>query len=180
MLTYRKASPSDVPALARLEAQHVSDELAGADISQLAGQGFNSKELTTLVNLHYLQLAEDDGVIIGYVIAAGWDFFGQQGIYRALEKRLGTLEHDGPKLTVKNCCQYGPIWISPAYRGTGIFAQLVADLALAVRSQFPYMLTFIAEDNARSFAAHTAKANMQVVDFMSFERRDYYLLLRKS
>jgi GNAT superfamily N-acetyltransferase len=177
MLTYRKATSNDVPALARLEAQHVRDELTGADISQLAGQGFNSQELITLVNRHYLQIAEDDGVIIGYVIAATWDFFCQQGIYRALEKRLGSLEHDGPTLTVKNCCQYGPIWISPAYRGKGIFSQLVAKLTLEVRAQFPFMLTFIAEDNGRSFAAHTAKANMQVVDFFSFERRDYYLLL---
>ncbi|MBB1268927.1 GNAT family N-acetyltransferase [Shewanella sp. SR44-3] len=180
MFTYRKASLSDVPRLAQLEAQHVSDELTAADVGQLAGQGFSIKELTILINQHYLLLAEVNQQIVGYVIAAGWDFFAGQGIYSALVKRLDRIEHEGPKLTVKNCCQYGPIWISPSYRGKGIFVPLVAELNDAVKHKYPYMLTFIAEDNSRSFAAHTAKAEMQVVDFIGFERRDYYLLLKRT
>lgn len=177
MLTYSKATLAHVPELARLEQTHLNDELSsGASSNQLSGQGFNVNELKVLINKHYLILAEDNGRIVGYVIAAAWDFFTPP-IYNAIVKRLPRLDYDGPKLNVNNSCQYGPIWVSPDYRGKGVFAELVTKLKGEVKHKYANMVTFIAEDNGRSFAAHTAKANMQVVDFFSFERRDYYLLL---
>jgi hypothetical protein len=178
MIIYRKAKLSDVAEIARLEQVHINDELTGESPvhGQLSGQGFDNKALTELVNRHYLVVAEANGAIVGYVMAAAWSFFTPLPIYGAIVKRLAMLDYDGPKLTVANSCQYGPIWISPEYRGKGVFSPLVAKLKADVGNQFLNMVTFIAEDNSRSFAAHSNKAKMQVVDFFSFQGRDYYLL----
>ncbi|MGL5360060.1 MAG: GNAT family N-acetyltransferase [Shewanella sp.] len=178
-MNIRLASTQDIDLLAMLEQKHLNDELASANMG-LTGQAFSAAELTQLVCQHWVAVAEVDGKIIGYVIAGRWSFFEAWPIYRALLRRLGQLDWDGPRLTSANSCQYGPIWIHPEYRAQGIFELLVKHIKQAVAPSFTYMLTFIAEDNERSFAAHTAKANMQVVDFFDFESRGYYLLAGKT
>jgi L-amino acid N-acyltransferase YncA len=133
--------------------------------------------LSQLVLQHWIVVAQVEQQIVGYVIAGRWGFFEAWPIYRTLLNRLSQLEWDGPKLTKHNSCQYGPIWVHQAYRGQGVFEALVQEVRRAVAPHFRYMLTFIAEDNERSFSAHTRKAQMQVVDFFTVSARDYYLMV---
>ena len=180
--TIRVATPADVSKIAQLERLHANDELQQSTGS-LQGQTFSESQLLQLINKHWLVVAEQinehslekEQQIVGYVVAAAWSFFDGQNIYRHILKQVSRL--DTPKITVNNSCQYGPIWVAPSVRGNGIFEALVTHLKGLVRSKFPYMVTFIAEDNGRSYAAHTRKGGMQVVDFFSFEQRDFYLLL---
>lgn len=177
-MNIRRAKTSDIAALAALEQQHLQDELAADKRdNSLQGQSFSQADLTTLVNQHWVVVAEVEGEIMGYVIAGRWSFFKQWPIYRNLLNRLPRLEYERAKLTEKNCCQYGPIWIDSRHRGKGIFESLVAFVKKQVGNELAYMLTFIAEDNVGSFAAHTRKGGMQVVDYISFDGRDYYLLV---
>ncbi|MFT5790500.1 MAG: L-amino acid N-acyltransferase YncA [Shewanella sp.] len=177
-INIRLATPEDVLSLAALEQSQLQDELSIEQRNNsLAGQSFSEADLACLVTQHWVVVAELDGQIIGYVIAGRWAFFKQWPIYRNLLNRLPRIDYDRAKLTQANCCQYGPIWIATDYRGQGIFEALVQFLRKAVAKELPYMLTFIAEDNAGSFAAHTRKGGMQVVDFISFDERDYYLLV---
>ncbi|MCG9730107.1 GNAT family N-acetyltransferase [Shewanella sp. Isolate13] len=174
----RRAKAADITALAALEQKHLLDELAADKRdNSLQGQSFTQADLTTLVNQHWVVVAEVEGEIIGYVIAGRWSFFKQWPIYRNLLNRLPRLDYERAKLTEKNCCQYGPIWINSSHRGQGIFEALVALLKKLVANELSYMLTFIAEDNGGSFAAHTRKGGMQVIDYISFDGRDYYLLV---
>ena len=173
----RQATLADAQAIAQLEQSQLEAEL---DPSQrdgvMTGQSFSLGDIQTLIKAHWIVLAEQDETIIGYVIAGKWSFFESWPIYRRLLGRMSELEFDGRSLNKQNCCQYGPIWISPAHRGQGLFEAMVTELKLAVKQLYPYMLTFISEENERSFAAHTNKASMQVVDFFCFDGRDYYLL----
>ncbi|GIU07180.1 MULTISPECIES: GNAT family N-acetyltransferase [unclassified Shewanella] len=174
----RRAKASDITALVALEQTHLQDELVAEQRdNSLQGQSFTQADLTTLVNQHWVVVAEVEDTIVGYVIAGRWSFFKQWPIYRNLLNRLPRLDYDRAKLTENNCCQYGPIWIDSRHRGQGIFEALVAFVKKQVGNELPYMLTFIAEDNAGSFAAHTRKGGMQVVDYISFDERDYYLLV---
>ncbi|MCL1145705.1 GNAT family N-acetyltransferase [Shewanella marinintestina] len=177
-MNIRRAKISDIATLVSLEQNHLQDELnAEQRNSSLQGQSFNQADFSALVNQHWVVVAEIDGAIIGYVIAGRWSFFKQWPIYRNLLNRLPKLDYERAKLSEKNSCQYGPIWIDSAHRGQGIFEALVTFLKKQVGNELPYMLTFIAEDNGGSFAAHTRKAGMQVVDYISFDERDYYLLV---
>jgi len=175
----RLALPQDVDLLAMLEKKHLNDELASASMG-LQGQAFSHGELSELVQHHWVVVALVEQQIVGYVIAGRWGFFEHWPIYRTLLNRLGQLDWDGPKLTKVNSCQYGPIWVQQAYRGQGIFEALVREIRRQVAPHFSYMLTFIAEDNERSFAAHSGKAQMQVVDFFTVSARDYYLMAAKT
>nr|WP_275658906.1 GNAT family N-acetyltransferase [Shewanella sp. Isolate11] len=156
----------------QLEAELAASQRGGV----MQGQAFSQDELSILVKQHWIVVAESDGEIVGYVIAGSWSFFENWPIYRRLLSRIHQHSIEQQGLTQTNCCQYGPIWISPAHRGKGIFEALVSELKSQVKVRYPFMLTFIAEDNDRSFAAHTQKAAMQVVDFFDFDGRDYYLL----
>ena len=174
----RRANIADVTALAALEKMHLQDELAADKRdNSFEGQSFSAADFTTLINQHWVIVAEVDTTIVGYVIAGRWSFFKQWPIYRNLLSRLPKLDYERARLTENNCCQYGPIWIASQHRGQGIFEALVGFLKKQVSNELPYMLTFIAEDNQGSFAAHTRKADMQVVDYISFDGRDYYLLV---
>lgn len=171
----RLATKQDIDTLATLERQHLNDELMSGGF-HLEGQAFTRTELTQLVEKHWIVVAEVNERIIGYVIAGRWSFFETWPIYRNMLKRLNRINGDGPQLTTQNSCQYGPIWIDNAHRGQGVFEALVAGIYREVAPSFDYMVTFIADENERSLAAHTRKANMHVADFFTFSDRDYYLL----
>ncbi|MCG9738085.1 GNAT family N-acetyltransferase [Shewanella insulae] len=183
-MVIRLATRTDIEAIATLEAREWQAELApGQRGGMMTGQSFSRQQLDELTRQHWLLLAEVDGEIVGYVIAGRWSFFGDWPLYRHLLRRLETdrfevdcFETGKGIVSVSNSCQYGPIWIAPSQRGTGLFAELVAELKALVAPQYPYMVTFIAEENERSFAAHTQKGGMQVLDFFEFDGRGYYLL----
>ncbi|MDO6678318.1 GNAT family N-acetyltransferase [Shewanella sp. 4_MG-2023] len=175
-VSYRLAQRDDAAEIAQLELTHMHDEL-GANGQEMAGQHFSEPQITSLINQGWIMLACCDSKIIGYVIAGPWSLFKSWSIYQAILKRLPSIEMGYSRLSESNSCQYGPIWIHSNHRGQGIFEQLVSQLARHVGKKLPYMVTFIAEDNALSFAAHTRKASMEVVDYFGFQQRDYYLLV---
>ena len=180
MIQYRQAHLTDVPQLVELERKHVNAELSRHDPS-LQGQGLTQVQLTHLINQHWIILALDGAKIVGYVIAAQWSFFGKQALYQKIIQKLPSLGLDGLPLRVNqdNSLQYGPIWIAESYRGQGIFSRLVEQLVLTIKHKSDYLVAYIAEDNGRSFKAHTQYADMHVVDYFGFQHRDFYLLLRK-
>ena len=184
-MNIRLARMGDLKQLVALERIHLNDELSdGAQAHALDGQAFGEAELRQLIESHWICVAErkldrldgQNGEIVGYVIAGAWSFFESWPVYRHILKRLKEFSLGGVKLTKSNSCQYGPIWIKKEYRGQGIFETLVSEIKTHAQAQFPFMLTFIAEDNMASFSAHTNKASMQVLDFFTFDDRDYYLL----
>ncbi|WP_144210865.1 GNAT family N-acetyltransferase [Shewanella donghaensis] len=175
-VSYRLARLNDAKEIAHLELTHMNDELApGAQA--MSGQHFTEQQLSVLINQGWIMLAIVDHAIIGYVIAGPWSIFKSWPIYQHILKRLPSIEIGFSTLSEKNSCQYGPIWIDSRHRGQGIFEVLVSKLKRDVGQKYTYMVTFIAEDNALSLAAHTRKASMEVVDYFGFQQRDYYLLL---
>ncbi|MGX9460004.1 N-acetyltransferase family protein [Shewanella sp. A14] len=171
----RKALSTDVAAIVQLERAHVDDELLGSH-SQLHAHSFTKGEVGQLINQHWFIVAEEQGQIIGYVIAAKWSFFSAQPLYRHIIQKLKFADLNGQALSTTNTCQYGPVWIQESKRGKGVFSALVTELKKQVANTFPFMVTYIAADNARSLAAHKQKAAMTEIVRFSFEQRDYCLL----
>ncbi|AQS37797.1 hypothetical protein Sps_02645 [Shewanella psychrophila] len=185
-MNIRPAHIGDLEQLIELEKLHLNDELNdGSKAKTLDGQAFGKAELKELIENHWICIAEKNMAkdsstetreIIGYVIAGRWTFFEAWPVYRRILKGLKELNVDGSQLSKGNSCQYGPIWIKKECRGQGIFEALVNGIKAQVKNEFSFMLTFIAEDNLASFTAHTKKASMVVLDYFTFDDRDYYLL----
>ncbi|AZG74537.1 GNAT family N-acetyltransferase [Shewanella livingstonensis] len=171
----RKALLTDVAAIVQLERAHVDDELFGSD-NQLHAHSFTKSEVSQLINQHWFIVAEEQGQIIGYVMAAKWSFFSAQPLYRHIIQKIRFAELEGQALSTTNSCQYGPVWIQESKRGQGVFVALVSELKTQVSATFPFMVTYVAADNARSLAAHQQKAAMTEIEKFSFEQRDYCLL----
>ncbi len=181
----RLAHMGDLKQLVGLERLTLNDELNDQEQTNgLDGQAFGEPEIRLLIDSHWICVAErkvdcldeKSCEIVGYVIAGGWPFFESWPVYQHILKRLRKLSLDGVKLTKSNSCQYGPIWIKRDCRGQGIFEALVSEIKNQLQTKFRFMLTFIGEENMASFSAHTNKASMQVLDFFTFDGRDYYLL----
>ncbi|GGP45844.1 GNAT family N-acetyltransferase [Shewanella saliphila] len=176
LFTIRKGVLKDAAAIVQLEREHINDELT-QPVAALLAHSFTLNEVKTLINHHWLVVAEDQGQIIGYVVAAKWAFFSSQPLYRHIIQRIKFADADGCALSTTNTCQYGPVWINPSYRGQGIFEELVNELKNQVKDIYPFLVTFISAENLRSLAAHKNKAAMQVLENFRFEQRDYQLLV---
>jgi len=171
----RKALLTDIAAIVQLERAHVDDELLGSN-NQLHAHSLKKGEVSQLINQHWFLVAEEQGQIIGYVMAAKWSFLSAQPLYRHIIEKLKFAEFEGQALSTTNTCQYGPVWIQASKRGQGVFSALVTELKKQVCDTFPFMVTYVAADNARSLAAHQQKAAMIEIDQFCFEQRDYCLL----
>ncbi|GGP52162.1 acetyltransferase [Shewanella algicola] len=175
LFTIRKGVLTDAAAIVQLEREHINDELI-RPVAALHAHSFTLNEVKTLINHHWLVVAEVQGKIIAYVVAAKWAFFSSQPLYRYIIQRIKFADVDGCALSTTNTCQYGPVWIDPSYRGQGIFEALANELKHQVKATYPFMVTFISGDNKRSLAAHKNKAAMHVLEYFTFEQRDYQLL----
>ncbi|RLV61354.1 GNAT family N-acetyltransferase [Parashewanella curva] len=166
----RSATLQDLKQIAQLEINNLHDEHQ-LDASSKQGQSFSLEQLTTILNLGLIYIAEVNTNIIGYVLVAPWSFFNKWSIYKKIYQQLPT--HN---ISQKQSCQYGPIWVNEAYRGKNVFQPLFEAVKQQALSNYQHMVTFIAEDNERSFRAHTKNDNMKVLDFFEMDDRGYYLL----
>ncbi len=168
----RQATANDLSAIAELDRKHLNAELT-SNAGDLLGQGFSENDLTSFIENGWIVTAEINGRIVGYVICSDWKAFMGWPIYKQI---LNRLKFNTPEHNQINTCQYGPIWIAESHRGQGIFESLVQEVRQLSARRFQTMITFIAEDNQRSYFAHTKKGRMRVIDFFEFENRGYYLL----
>ena len=137
---------------------------------------FSETQLGELLAERGIFVAEDQGELVGYAMAGTWDFFSQWPIFPYMVSRLGSLTFPGNRILPVLSFQYGPVCISAALRGSGLFPLLFEEMRLEFASRFPVGLTFINRVNERSYAAHTRKLGMTVIDEFEFSGRNYYML----
>ncbi|WP_309742584.1 MULTISPECIES: GNAT family acetyltransferase [unclassified Chamaesiphon] len=173
----RNVSESDFDGILDLQSRNLYSQLAPAE---LAG-GFVTTPFTPEL-LRQLRLqdgvfvAEDAGQIVGYLLAGDWTFFSQWEIFRVMVDRLPKLRFKGREITVDSSFQYGPICLDRAIRGSDIFPQLFDLMRSSFAPKFPVGVTFINKLNQRSFAAHTRKLNLEIIDEFEFNGNSFYML----
>ncbi|MCU0445776.1 MAG: GNAT family acetyltransferase [Microscillaceae bacterium] len=165
----------DIEGVLALQAQYL---LANTPENERAGgfvtTPFTPEQLTEIINLAGMFVAEEQGEIVAYTFAAAWDYFAQWAIFPYMLSRLPSLSFDNQILSSENTFQYGPICVHSAYRGTGLFQQLFETMRMAMQAKYPIGITFINQINQRSYQAHTQKLQMQVIDEFSFNQNNYY------
>lgn len=90
---------------------------------------------------------------------------------------LHTLTYHGQTLGVTNSYQYGPVCIASEVRGSGLLEQLFEFARGQMAPRYPILVTFINKINPRSFAAHTRKLGLEVIDEFEFNNNQYYELV---
>ncbi len=135
---------------------------------------FTIAQLKEVFDERGLFVAEREGEILGYTMAAGWEYFSQWPIFPYMISRLFGLDFNGTIISDQNTFQYGPICVDCRLRGTDAFPRLFEEMRMELSSRYPVGITFINKVNERSHHAHTRKLGMVVVDEFEYSGREYY------
>ncbi len=173
----RTALESDISGILDLQSQNLLSNLAQAEL----GDGFVTTPFTPVLLQQLFRntgvfVAEDGGKIVGYLLAGDWAFFSQWEIFKMMLDRLPTLEFQSREITRENSFQYGPICVDRAVRGTTVFPDLFAKMRSSFAPKFTIGITFINKLNQRSFAAHTRKLDLEVIDEFELNSNSFYTL----
>ena len=171
----RSGRATDIPGILSLQERNIVTNLSEEQKKNgFVTTPFTEAQLLDLIRQDGLFVVADDGTIVGYTMAAGWDYFQGRPMFDLMIERFQKLEYRGIRLTRANSFQYGPICIDQKLRGTPAFTTLFEYQKANMRSRFPVGTTFINTVNERSFQAHTRKANIDVIDRFDFNGNHYY------
>ena len=173
----RPGTRDDINGIIALQRVNLYENLSPEERKQgFVTTPFSEGRLLELIGERGVFVIEDQGKIMGYVMAGSWAFFSRWPIFPFMVSRLGSLSATGAPFTVEGTFQYGPVCINSVLRGSGIFPVLFEEMRKEFSSRFPIGITFINRLNERSYNAHTHKLGMTAIDAFSFSGRDYHML----
>ena len=172
------AQSSDIYDVLELQKKYHVASIAEPDKSSgFVTTLFTKDQLKSLIaDEGGLFIARDGERLVAYVMAASWGFWSQWPIFAHMIEGLDQLEFLGQPVTVENSYQYGPVCIDKSVRGSGVL-EAVFDFSRAqMTGRYPVLLTFINKTNTRSFAAHTRKLGLHVIQEFEFNGNQYHEL----
>jgi hypothetical protein len=173
----RAATESDFTGILDLQARNLYANLAATELpGGFVTTPFSSDLLRLLLRQDGVFVAASEQQIIGYILAGDWDFFAQWAIFKVMIDRMSKLRFQDREITITNSFQYGPICIDRSSRGSQIFPELFDLMRSSFAPKFPIGVTFINKINERSFAAHTRKLNLDIIDEFEFNGNSFYTL----
>jgi hypothetical protein len=171
----RLATENDFQGILDLQERNLFELLSDSEKENgFVTTRFTSSQLKEILDERGLFVGECDGKILGYTMAAGWDYFSQWPIFPFMISRLFGYDFDGTIVSDQNTFQYGPICVDAGLRGTDAFRRIFEEMRIGVATRYPVGVTFINKVNDRSYKAHTRKLGMVVVDEFEFSGREYY------
>jgi hypothetical protein len=173
----RTATESDFTGILDLQARNLYANLVATELpSGFVTTPFSSDLLRLLLRQDGVFVAASEQQIIGYLLAGEWEFFSQWGIFKVMIDRMPKLKFQDRAITIENSFQYGPICVDRSSRGSQVFPQLFDLMRVSFVPKFPIGVTFINKINERSFAAHTRKLNLDIIDEFEFNGNSFYTL----
>ena len=173
----RTALESDINGILALQAKNLYANLAPTELSNgFVITPFRPDLLHHLLHQTGVFVAEDEDKIVGYLLAGDWKFFSRWEIFLFMLDRLPNLTFQGRSIPVEDSFQYGPICIDRSIRGTTVFPDIFAYMRSSFAPKFPIGITFINKLNKRSFAAHTRKLDLEIIDEFELNDNSFYIL----
>lgn len=175
---FRSATLNDIKQILTLHARYQVDTINEEDKKDgFITTAFDKEQLTELISEEQgLFIAVQDGEIIAYAMAASWGFWSRWPMFAHMIKDLPNLQYAGQTLSVDNSYQYGPVCVDKSVRGQGVFQGIFNYALQEMSKRYPILVTFINKINPRSFAAHTQKVGLDVIQEFEFNNNHYYEL----
>jgi hypothetical protein len=173
----RIAIESDFDGILDLQARNLYANLSAAELAGgFVMTPFTPELLRDLLDRSGVFVVAWEGQIVGYLLAGDWKFFSQWEIFRLMISRLPELRFQGREIAIESSFQYGPICLDRSVRGSEVFPQIFNLMSASFASKFLTGVTFINKLNQRSFAAHTRKLGLEIIDEFEFNRNSFYTL----
>ncbi len=175
-MQFKIAELSDIDATLKLHAMYQIDNIKEEDKADgFVTTAFTKEELTQLITEEKgLFIAKNEEVVLGYVMAASWDFWSKWEMFRFMMDDLENLEFLGQKLSTQNSYQYGPVCIHKTLRGSGLLEALFDLARVEMAKRFPILVTFVNKKNPRSFQAHQRKLGLSIIQEFKYNGNEYY------
>jgi hypothetical protein len=174
----KTATIDNVEEVLALHYRYQIDSIAEEDKEDgFITTAFTKEHLTKLItDENGLFIASIDNKIVAYAMAASWQFWSQWPMFKFMIAHLDDASYQDQEITVNNSYQYGPVCVDKQVRGTGVFEQLFNFSLQEMSKRYPIMVTFINRVNSRSFAAHTGKTKLQIINEFEFNNNHYFKL----
>jgi len=175
MNAYRQADAGDAAGILKLQARNLVTNLSDEQKKNgFVTTPFTREQLHALIRGDGLFVIDTDGAINGYAAAAGWDYFKGRPMFGLMIELFQRIDYKGMRITRGNSFQYGPICVDGSLRGTEAFPELFAEMKRTMSKKYEIGTTFINKVNGRSYAAHTKKARLDVINEFDFNGNRYY------
>lgn len=176
-MEYRNATLNDIPAVSKLqEKYHVSTISEEDKPDGFVTTLFTEEQFKRLIeDENGLAVACDGGKVIGYAMAASWQYWSEWPLFQHMIKDLPNTTYMGQVLSMDNSYQYGPVCVHKDYRGSDVFPNLFEFSRRQMKDRYPILITFINKINPRSYKAH-AKIGLDVIKTFEFNNNQYYEL----
>ena len=177
-IEFRRAESSDIEEILKLHYRYQAAFINEEDKKDgFVTTAFSEKQLLELIEKESgLFVATKESSIVAYAMAASWDFWSRWPMFAHMIKDLPNLEYKGYSLSVDNSYQYGPVCIEKTVRGEGVFEGIFSYVLEEMETKYPVLITFINKINPRSFAAHTRKVGLDVIQEFEYNNNQYYEL----
>lgn len=174
-MIYREAATNDIEGFLALQEKNLVTNLSDEQKKNgFVTTPFTEEQLDELIALRGLVIAESERQIVGYTVAAGWDYFKGRPMFELMIERFQKIEYRGARITHENSFQYGPVCVDAGLRGSDCFPKLFAKMKETMADRYPIGTTFINKINGRSYRAHTEKARIDVIDEFDFNGNRYW------
>lgn len=178
-MQFKIAQISDIEKILALHAKYQIDTIKEEDKKDgFVTTAFSKKELQDIIEQEqgiFIAIKEDK--VVGYVMSASWQYWSAWPIFAYMIQNLDKLEYLGEKLSTENSYQYGPVCIDKDFRGSGLFEKLFYFALVQMAKRYKILVTFINKNNPRSYAAHTKKLGLEVIQEFEFNNNNYYELV---
>lgn len=174
----KTANLTHVEEILALHSKYQIDSIADEDRADgFITTAFTKEHLTKLiVDESGLFIACIDNKIVAYAMAASWQFWCQWPMFKFMIEHLGDANHQEQEITVNNSYQYGPVCVDKSVRNLGVFEKVFNFSLQQMSTRYPIMVTFINKINPRSFAAHTRKTRLEIINEFEFNNNQYFKL----
>ncbi|GAL03188.1 acetyltransferase GNAT family [Photobacterium aphoticum] len=118
--------------------------------------------------------------IVAMAVCASWGFWSfSESLNRIAEQLVHVPYNKGP-LTQSNSYFWGPVCVSKACRGQGVFEGLFTFSLNAMQPHYPFVYTYVHTDNLRSYVAHTEKADFVFTQHIAINGQMFCEMVRET
>lgn len=177
-MDYRNATLDDIPAVEKLQKKYQVSTISDEDRPDgFVTTLFTREQFKELIEKENgLAIACHQGQVIGYAMAASWEYWSEWPLFQHMIKDLNNTTYLGRTLSIENSYQYGPICIDKEYRGSKVLPNLFEFSRSQMKKRYPILITFINHINPRSYRAHTKKLGLDTIKDFNFNNNQYYKL----
>ena len=166
----RVSSPSEIIGIRDLQALNLKQNITTEEAIE---QGF----LTAAYTIEYLQemnaaspaiIAKDGDKVVGYALVATKDIRNGHDLLKGLFDAIDKCEHNGKLLRDVSYVVVGQLCVAKEYRGQDLVHKIYGHFRDCLSKEFTYLVTDVAQANARSLKAHR-KRGFQVINELMYD-----------